>query len=330
MKRIVYIALIVGLSLAAFGSIFSVWVTGIFPPISGSIADSQRFSNVLERENMSAWFHGHTHPLHSRENVRMDRWRVTFINSGSIKDRPESLFLIFENGKKEVTVKSRNHSDSEWNDLESKFSFDLDHNFQYGKENLIIWIFSDIQPKDQEVWEIFENTIEDVNNLSVEPEMAFILGDLVDEGREEDLQKFKKYLENSKIPWENFYSLTGNHEFNPYFTGNLSNYQTYIREELNYTVKRGNLNFILMSDNGAGITGYISEEKFEWWEEIIGEDKNKNHITLTHQPLEGTTPGSKTGIRDKILESDTRFMIIIMPNVLLILIGVAIAFETSS
>ncbi len=326
-KRIVYIALIVGLSLAAFASIFAVWATGVFPQVT-KIADSQRFTGELENGNVSAWISGHIHSLHSQENVRIDQDGVAFIGNGSIIGEPESLFLIFENGKRKVTVKSRNHSKREWNEnLDNKFSFNLKQEFQYRKEDLIVWSFCDIQPNNEKDWELFENTIRDVNSLDIELDMAFVLGDLVDDGAENDLKRFKSYCGNTEIPWENFYSLVGNHDFNPFFTGDLNNYKEHIREELNYKVKRGNINFIFLSDTGTGVTGHIGDNVFEWWREIVSEEDESNSITLTHQPLEGTTRNSVTEIG--WLARSERFLVIVLPNIVLILMGLLVAIETS-
>ncbi len=327
MKRTIFIILIFGICLAAFGSIFVFWATGVLPPVGGGIADSQRFSEVLKEEDMSAWIHGHHHSEHGLENVRVDRWGVTFIDDGSIVDHPESLFLIFENGEKKVTVKSRNHVTSEWNDLKNEFSFYLNHAFQYDKDNLIAWIFSDIQPVSQKNWETLENTIEDVNNLSIKPDMALMPGDLVDHGAEKDYRKLKNYLDNSNLPMENFYGLAGNHDFNPYFTGTQKNYQNLIENNLDYTVKRRNLTFILMSDDKNGAPGVIDEDSFQWWENIVrNKAENTNLITLTHQPPKGTTRGSNSGIVAFLL-NNLKFL---LPVIVAIGISGFIAFETSS
>lgn len=328
MKRIIFITLIVGLTIAAFGSIFAVWTTGLLPRVGGGIVDSQRFSDVLKEEDMSAWIHGHHHSDHSVENVRGDRWETTFIDDGSIVDHPESLFLIFENGKRKVTVKSRNHGTSEWNEnLKKKFSFSLDYNFDYAKDNLIVWIFSDIQPTKQKHWETLENSIEDVNRLNIKPDMALIPGDLVDHGAIKNYQKLKNYLDNSNIPVENFYELAGNHDFNPYLTGDHSNYQKIIENDLDYTVKRGNIMFILISDDKQGSTGVIDNESFKWWESTVKKHQtNTNLITLAHHPIKGTTRGSYTGITD-FLENNLYF---ILPIIIPILISSIIAYETSS
>ena len=326
MKKISYIILIMVLLIGAFSSVFLAWGGEVFPRVT-KMAESQRFTDELGNSNVSAWFSGHIHARHNSEDVRVDKDGVAFINNGSIYKYPESLFLIFENGKRKVTVKSRDHSKRKWNEnLENRFSFYLNENFEYKEENLVVWSFCDVQPNNERDWEVFENTIKDVNSLNIEPDMAIAIGDLVDDGAKDDLERFKDYCENTEIPWENFYPLTGNHDFNPYFAGDLNNYKEIIRDEINYTVKRGNTNFIFMSDIGAGVTGHIDDNVFEWWKDLV-KDKENNNLSYTHQPLVGTTQNSVTTVR--WMTSSARFLAIVMPNVILIFIGLFVAIGTA-
>lgn len=255
--------------------------------------DNQQFAKVLEDENVSLWIHGHTHCLHSLPDTRVDRWGTTFIDDGSIQppDESESLLLIFRENKRKVIVKSRDHFNRVWNKLENKFSFELDHPFE-GKPELRVWVWSDSQPVTSANWGALERAIVDANDMQVD--FCLLGGDLVDHG--EDFEKFKEYLKKSDIPLDNFYSLAGNHEYYPYFTGDLSNYRNKIRDNIRYAIKRGNLLFIFMSDEQPGAPGEIGDDTFEWWENLVEHNQNINIITLTHQPLRGTTREAATGI----------------------------------
>lgn len=331
MRRLFFTLLVFGLTLGAFSSIFLVWGAGLLPPISGGIIESQRFSSVMKNENTVAWFNGHIHSEHHLEGTRVDKWGTVFIDDGSITDKPESLFLIFENGSEKVIVKSRNHEEGKWNNLENKLSFYLNHPFElpanWNKDNLIIWMWSDSQPVEEKDWKNLEKVIEDVDNQKMQPDMALVLGDIVDHGAIEDYKKMRNYLDNSKLPIENFYELAGNHDFGPYFTGTHKNYQQKLENDLKYTVKRGNVLFILMSDEHQGATGFLSDNTFNWWKDIVKDkQKNNNIITLTHQPIQGTTRGSEASILS-FLKSN---LFVVLPIIIPLGMSIIIAYESSS
>ncbi len=341
MKRRVFIVSVPIIIIAILGAVLLAWSTGATPRISAGIEDSERFVKVIENEDVSAWINGHIHSNHEKEDTRVDKWGTTFIDAGSIHDvkalfgdkrYSESLFMVFENGSKEVVVRSRNHSKREWNkNLENKFSFRLNSPFNYHKENLKVQIFCDVQPETEKQWKIFENSLDDSKN-AMDANAYLFLGDAVNHGAEKDFEKFVKYLENSHIPLENFYALAGNHDFSPYMTGDLSNYENYIvektetKEKIKYTIDIGNVEFLLLGDEKPGVGTEIGENTFDWWRKKLEKaPENINQITLTHAPVVGTVAGSE--IEDYL--SGKQLFFVIIGIIIILGIGLIISTEVS-
>ncbi len=321
MEKKVIVAVVPLIVLLMVGSIVVAWQSGFMPEIPVGVVEDDRFVEVFEEEDLDAWIAGHIHSDHQREETTVEKWDTFFADAGSIEadetDRyAESLYMIFENGSREVTVKSRNHTLEEWNhELEDDYSFELGEPFEYEEENLKVWVKCDIQAVTEKEWDIYENSIYDANEV-MDPDFSLILGDLVDHGAEEEFERFLEYLEKTMLPLENHYALAGNHDFGPsYFTGDLANYEEYIvektatKEKLTYSIERGNLQFLILSDERPGVGGYISDESFEWWREEIEEaPEDLNQITLAHHPIEGTVAGSE--IEDYVLSMNLVFAII--------------------
>jgi|GEM_PF-2005641 len=296
LKRILFALLALGMILTAIGSLFAMENSGSLRPAGGSIENSQRFIEVLEKENVDAWFQGHLHSPPQTIDTRVDKWGTTFIDTGCIRDNPPESFVVFlENNKEKVVVKSRNHENREWNNLENKFSSTLTN--PYRGKDLKIWVLSDMQPSSPKEWKNFQKAIKDANQ-NLKPDLAIIPGDLVTYGSKDQFKKFKNYIENLNVPRENIYTIAGNHDLT-YETG-TKNYRNLIENRLYYSIKRGNITFTLMSDEKmTDLWGTISDNTFEWWKKIVQTDNN-NIITVTHEPLEGTTRGTIMGIKDQI------------------------------
>lgn len=325
MQRRVFVILIIGMSIMPLASIFGVWYGGVFPnEVGGAIAGSERFIDVLKQENVSAWLHGHIGSRHTSDGVRVDKYGTAFINAASIIYYPESLFLIFENGERHVTVRSRNHEERRWNKHQDRYSFELEQPFNGSHDTNVIWVYSDTQPVNEDTWGDLETAIRDTNNLTFEPDAAFMLGDLVNEGRPEQFRSYNKRIRGSNLPRDDIYHLAGNHDFSRYFSGNLDIYREYVRGKLNYAVDIGNVRFILMSDRSNGITGHIKDETVRWWERNVV-NEGGNIVTLTHQPLQDTTEGSEVSLL-RFLENKERRAMIILPHFILISLGIFIAW----
>ncbi len=295
---------------------------------SSIVVDGDRFIEVIKEENMSAWIHGHVHTDHALSDTAVERWGTKFIDDGSIfeEEEVESLLFIFENGSENVTVKSRDHLAREWNGLENKFSFKLDYPFQWNSEKLRVWVYSDTQPLTDDDWKNLKLAVDDTNANMGDLDMAIMPGDVVDHGSTEDYKKYRNYIENSKIPWENFYHLAGNHDFNPMLHGDLNNYQDIIDNKLRYTLCRGNILFVFMSDNRPGVPGEIYDGTFHWWENLVETHQDNNVITVVHHSLKGTTRGGDpTGLMGNSLQT----ALIIVGLAIILSIGGAVAFEAS-
>lgn len=330
MNRLIFTLAVLGLMLVPIGSIFLAEGVDVLHPIAGGwIIDSRRFVEVLGEENVVAWLNGHIHSEHSMQGSQVEKWGTKFIDDGSINENPESLLLSFENGERIVEVKSRDHSKSQWNELD-KFSFYLEYPFRCKgrNENIKVWVWSDSQPVTGDEWKRLEKAIED-SDENMRPDISLVLGDLVDHGAVEEFKKAKEYLDNSDLSLENFYELAGNHEFGPYFTGDHSNYRRHIENDLRYKLRIGNVLFVFISDERPGSPGDISDETFEWWKNVVkSNQENYNIITLAHHPLGETTRG--THERSSVMGlwfAEVPFLVYLVITV--ILISPIIAFEVS-
>lgn len=86
------------------------------------IAKSKRFEEVLKRERVALWVSGHTHLPHhfsGAVNISEKLGGTCFLNVSSISDESfldsESRMLYFKDGSDVVWIRSRNHSDKEFN-----------------------------------------------------------------------------------------------------------------------------------------------------------------------------------------------------------------------
>jgi len=266
----------------------------------GSAIPNEKFSEDLKENSVTAWIHGHYHTNPHKKYTRVDRWKTTFINDSAILEG-HSLLLIFKNGQKKVTVKSRNHHQQKWNHLEEKFSFDLDYPFTYHQDELRVWVWSDSQPSRPSDWKNFEAAAADTQQ-NINPDIALVLGDIVNCGMPRFYRQYKKTIEKANFDPKNFYELAGNHEFccgeggrpiykegDPY-----CGYQKNIKNNLHYSHRKGNVLFLFLSHEGSLHGNIITEQAFQWWKNAVRDNsQSSNIITLSHQPLRGTTRGTK-------------------------------------
>ena len=110
---------------------------------------------------------------------------------------------------------------------------------------------------------------------------AFFLGDLTQNGTEEELKSFLAARKDS-----------GNHE---YHRGKAEAYDKLIRSRDPYRVIDGNVAWFMLSDEKPGVPGDLSEETCDWLEAELATHADKTVIVCSHQL-----------VRDTIHKSDHR------------------------
>ena len=151
------------------------------------------------------------------------------------------------------------------------------------KGTLKIWLLSDIQPKKQEQRKQFEKAINDINKNVSDIDFAILAGDIVQQANEEDFDWYLLTKPSSYI--KEWYEIAGNHDVK-WDNGEL--YKKKINEKFNYSISKGNILFIFMSDELTSSETDISDETFNWWKNIVINNQDKIIVTITHAPLEGS------------------------------------------
>jgi len=144
------------------------------------------------------------------------------------------------------------------------------------KDYYVIWSLSDIQPRELKDREGYETAVRDVKNNLPKPDMAIVAGDIAHDKNSED--DFRWYLEtNEKTDIEYWFEITGNHDMKDY-----DNYLKFIKKPPYYSVAKGNLLILFMSDENRRPPTYISDEAFRWWKRMVIKNQDKIIITVTH------------------------------------------------
>ncbi|HSE84573.1 MAG TPA: metallophosphoesterase, partial [Thermodesulfobacteriota bacterium] len=84
---------------------------------------------------------------------------------------------------------------------------------------------------------------------------------------------------------KDWYELAGNHDLK---LGKGEGYRRKIRQDFHYSFTRGNILFILMSDEERGKPTEISDNTFEWWKDLVISNQDKIIVVATHAPLDGS------------------------------------------
>ena len=154
-------------------------------------------------------------------------------------------------------------------------------NWINSKNTLTIWALADIQPTNRGHEEAFELAITDINENVPNIDMAIVAGDIVNDTNEETFDWYVQTRNGSYI--ENWYEIIGNHDLKTDM-GKL--FRQKLREDVNYSIVKGNILFIFMSDSERGKATEISDETFEWWKDLVINNQNKIIVVTTHAPLE--------------------------------------------
>lgn len=146
----------------------------------------------------------------------------------------------------------------------------------------IIWSHSDIQPRNNAGKIHYETAVNDTINLFSSIDIALCAGDIVQKYEFEEI--FRWYLDTrEKAPVKEWFDIAGNHEWRC-----IELYRKMINKNLNYSIERGNILILMMSNEQKGRKTILSDETFNWWAKEIKSNQDKIIITVTH----GALPGS--------------------------------------
>ena len=166
------------------------------------------------------------------------------------------------------------------------------------KDSLTIWVLSDIQPRKRKQRKEFERAIHDINQNVPGIDFAIVAGDILQEVSEEGFDWYLSTRNTSYV--KEWCEILGNHDLNP-DDGKL--YRKRIREDFHYSILKGNILFIFMSDEIKSSATDISDETFNWWRSLVVNNQDKIIVTVTHAPLEGSRIPFSTLSRRQITDS---------------------------
>ncbi len=148
-------------------------------------------------------------------------------------------------------------------------------------EPLLVWAHSDIQPRNENEKRTYEAAVRDMRDLNPRPGMALFAGDIVQFSNFRPVFTwFLKTRAAAGIP--EWYEIAGNHEWRA-----IEMYKRLVRSDLHYSVRKGNVLFIFMSNERYGRRTFISDGTFRWWENLVRANQDKIIVTVTHGTLEG-------------------------------------------
>jgi len=152
-------------------------------------------------------------------------------------------------------------------------------------ETLTVWALSDTHIKDEKHMKPFRNAVEDVNDNVPNVDMAINAGDVAHFPKAESYDLYIKTRDGSYI--KEWYEIIGNHDYKT-DKGNIFREKLRGGGDVNYTVEKGNILFIFMSNEDRGKATVISDETFEWWKDLVIKNQDKIIVVTTHAPLKGS------------------------------------------
>jgi len=162
----------------------------------------------------------------------------------------------------------------------------------------LLWSLSDIQPRTEKEKIYFETAIDDVNHNIPGVNIAVFAGDIIQHSEFDDI--FNWYLKTRRASRvSEWFEIAGNHEWRA-----IDLYKKYINDKLNYSLERGNLLLLFMSNEKSGRKTFISNETFKWWEQMVQNNQDRIIITVTHGALEGSGLSASMLDRLAIIDSE--------------------------
>lgn len=169
------------------------------------------------------------------------------------------------------------------------------------QRTLKIWVLSDVQPRNNEDRDAFKDAITDVNDNIPGIEMAIVAGDIANSPKPETYDWYLSTRELSYI--RDWNEIAGNHDLRTDL-GKL--FREEINQNFNYSLTKGNILFIFMSNEERGKSTEISDETFNWWKHLVVTNQDKIIVVVTHAPLDGSgIPFSR--LKDRQIIDSGRF-----------------------
>ncbi len=146
----------------------------------------------------------------------------------------------------------------------------------------VVWAHSDIQPRSEKEKRNYIIALKDIRDNTATPDMALFGGDIVQHSHFRNM--FLWFMKVRKtVPVTEWYEIAGNHEWRA-----INDYRSIVRRDLHYAVRKGNILFLLMSNEEPGRRSFISDDTFRWWENMVRTGGDSIIITVTHGNLEGS------------------------------------------
>ncbi len=172
-----------------------------------------------------------------------------------------------------------------------------EENIQF-RDSFIIWAHSDIQPRSPEEKVQYEKAITDISNNFAAVDMAIMAGDIVQFSHFDEIYTW--YIRTrKKAPVKEWHDIAGNHDWRA-----IELYKKYVNKQLHYSVTKGNLLILMMSNEIPGRPTYISDETFTWWKDMVIKNQDKIIITVTHGALKDS--GIMASHLDRLIILDSK------------------------
>ncbi len=154
----------------------------------------------------------------------------------------------------------------------------------YNSEDLVLWVFGDLQPRNQNEREDFDTAVNDMASIK-NIDASLCMGDIIQAATGENIQKSFDwfYTTYRRTGIKEIYEIAGNHD-----ARNIPGYTRATGKPLHYSLQYGNLIIIMLSDEEDSSGSDIPDPVFEWWKSIIEKNRDKIIITVTHSHVANT------------------------------------------
>lgn len=150
---------------------------------------------------------------------------------------------------------------------------------------LTVWALSDTHVKDEFRIKPFQEAVADMNDNVPGINMAIDAGDVVDFPTE---KSYDLYIETKGRSYvKEWHEIIGNHDYET-DNGMIFRQKLRRRGDANYTVEKGNILFIFMSNEDNGDATFITDATFNWWKNLVIKNQDKIIVVVTHAPLNGS------------------------------------------